>query len=162
MSLWVFEFGSLWVYEFMSFWVYEFLSLWVFEFVSLGVFEFVSLGVFEFGSLWVYEFVSLGVCEFGKLRIHWILAPQRGRKYIAQGIALGNMPPRCIRPERAKDLFHIGNRKFFCPYRAWIQGTLIPRAMPWAMYFLPLRGDLSQFGNIIPKQQLQLILCIAG
>jgi len=29
-----------------------------------------------------------------------------------------NTRPMCIRPEGAKDLFHIENSKFFCPYRA--------------------------------------------
>jgi hypothetical protein len=65
------------------------------------------------------------------------ILPRRGRNMIAQGIALGTVMRRIVSPERAGH-----GHGDVAPFQGWgIDLEPVPRAMPWADLWLPLRGD---------------------
>ena len=81
----------------------------------------------------------------------------KGQQLIAQGIALGIIQAHIIpRPEGAKALllkaFALSGREFLMPF--------VPRALPWAMFLLPLRG--APFNAIITLPWAMFLLPLRG
>ena len=84
---------------------------------------------------------------------YWDLAPRRGNKLLAQGIALGKQRTYIVRPEnrdlaRAKQAcLNLAERKRFMqrakafgPTGRKLLAYNIPRALPWAMSLLALQA----------------------
>ena len=73
--------------------------------------------------------------------IHKVLQkrPERPKKHLAQGIALGTSEMPTFALKGQKHITLVG----LLPLQGEVDISVLPRAMPWAMGLLPLRGALS-------------------